>query len=247
MTTTTDVIAVENRARAAGLPAQPGGVRARRGLPPVRRATGVSYLDLISGVGVAVARPRATRRLADAIAAQARELLHTSNLFFHPLQGELAPRLAALSGLPRAFFCNSGTEAVEACLKFARRYWHTQGDAARTEFVALRALVPRPDDGRAVGDVGRALPRPVRAAGAGRDVRRRPTIPAALAAAVIGPDRRGHRRADPGRGRRAADDAGDGRRDPARRASARARCSSPTKCSAASAGPACRSTRRRSG
>ena len=62
----------------------------------------------------------------EAIADQARELLHTSNLFFHPLQGELATRLSALSGLPRAFFCNSGAEAVEACLKFARQFWHAQ-------------------------------------------------------------------------------------------------------------------------
>jgi acetylornithine/succinyldiaminopimelate/putrescine aminotransferase len=41
-----------------------------------------------------------------------------------------------MSGLPRAFFCNSGTEAVEACLKFARRYWHTRGEP-RAEFIAL--------------------------------------------------------------------------------------------------------------
>ena len=54
-------------------------------------------------------------------------LLHTSNLYYHPFQAEAAARLSALSGLSRAFFCNSGTEANEACLKFARRYWHTQG------------------------------------------------------------------------------------------------------------------------
>jgi acetylornithine/N-succinyldiaminopimelate aminotransferase len=75
--------------------------------------------------------------LARAVAEQAATLIHISNLYYHPLQGEAAARLAKLSGLPRAFFCNSGTEAVEACLKFARRYWHTQGDTARTEFVAL--------------------------------------------------------------------------------------------------------------
>src|SRR4029077_16342216 len=63
-------------------------------------------------------------------------LLHTSNLFYHPLQGELAERLANLSGLPRAFFCNSGAEAVEACLKFARRYWYTRGEP-RAEIIAL--------------------------------------------------------------------------------------------------------------
>jgi acetylornithine/N-succinyldiaminopimelate aminotransferase len=75
--------------------------------------------------------------LADAVAAQARTLMQTSNLYHHPLQGQLAARLAALSGLQRAFFCNSGAEAVEACLKFARRYWYSQGERSRTQFVAL--------------------------------------------------------------------------------------------------------------
>jgi acetylornithine/N-succinyldiaminopimelate aminotransferase len=96
---------------------------------------GRRYLDLISGVGVA-SLGHAHPGLAKAIAAQARELLHTSNLFFHPLQAEVASRLSALSGLERAFFCNSGTEAVEACLKFARRYWYAQGKP-RPKFVAL--------------------------------------------------------------------------------------------------------------
>ena len=64
-------------------------------------------------------------------------MIHCSNLFFHPLQGKVAERLATLSGLSRAFFCNSGAEAVEACLKFARRYWYTKGDAARTEIIAM--------------------------------------------------------------------------------------------------------------
>ena len=96
---------------------------------------GRSYLDLISGVGVA-ALGHAHPTLATALADQAARLLHTSNLFFHPLQAEVASRLTSLSGLDRAFFCNSGTEAVEACLKFARRYWHTQG-APRKRFVAF--------------------------------------------------------------------------------------------------------------
>ncbi len=97
---------------------------------------GREYLDLLSGIGVA-SLGHAPAELADALTLQARELLHTSNLFFHPLQGEVAGRLARLSGLPRAFFCNSGTEAVEACLKFARRYWRTQGADDRHEIVAF--------------------------------------------------------------------------------------------------------------
>jgi acetylornithine/N-succinyldiaminopimelate aminotransferase len=96
---------------------------------------GREYLDLLSGIGVA-SLGHAHPGLARAIADQAQTLIHTSNLFFHPLQGQLAERLANLSGLPRAFFCNSGTEAVEACLKFARRYWYTRGEA-RPEFIAL--------------------------------------------------------------------------------------------------------------
>jgi predicted acetylornithine/succinylornithine family transaminase len=98
-------------------------------------ADGREYYDLLSGIGVA-ALGHAHPALARAIAEQAQTLIHTSNLFFHPLQGQLAERLAALSGLPRAFFCNSGTEAVEACLKFARRYWYTKG-TPRQEFIAL--------------------------------------------------------------------------------------------------------------
>jgi acetylornithine/N-succinyldiaminopimelate aminotransferase len=98
-------------------------------------AEGREYLDLLSGIGVA-ALGHAHRGLARAISEQAETLMHTSNLFFHPLQGQLAERLANLSGLSRAFFCNSGTEAVEACLKFARRYWYTKGEP-RSEFIAL--------------------------------------------------------------------------------------------------------------
>jgi len=97
---------------------------------------GKRYLDFVSGIGVA-SLGHAHAGLADALASQARELVHTSNLYFHPLQGALAKRLTAHAGLSRAFLCNSGTEAVEGCLKFARRYWHTQGADARTEFVAF--------------------------------------------------------------------------------------------------------------
>jgi len=97
---------------------------------------GREYLDLVSGIGVA-SLGHAHPGLAAAIADQAATLLHTSNLYFHPFQAEAAGRLSALSGMARAFFCNSGTEANEACLKFARRYWFTQGATTRTGFVAI--------------------------------------------------------------------------------------------------------------
>ena len=98
---------------------------------------GERYLDLLSGIGV-TALGHAHPALVEAIADQAATLIHTSNLFHHPLQSELAQRLADLSGLPRAFFCNSGAEAVEACLKFARRYWRAEGRQERTRVVALQ-------------------------------------------------------------------------------------------------------------
>lgn len=97
---------------------------------------GRGYLDFISGIGVCVLG-HGHQGLAAAIADQARTLIHISNLYYHPLQGQLAAKLASLSGLQRAFFCNSGTEAVEACLKFARRYWYSQGVTNRTHYVAL--------------------------------------------------------------------------------------------------------------
>jgi acetylornithine/N-succinyldiaminopimelate aminotransferase len=97
---------------------------------------GREYLDFISGIGVTSlghAHPGLTAVIAD----QAATLLHTSNLYYHPYQAEAAALLAQFSGLSRTFFCNSGTEAVEACLKFARRYWFTQGATQRIGFVAL--------------------------------------------------------------------------------------------------------------
>ena len=99
-------------------------------------ADGREYLDLLAGIGVS-ALGHGHGGLAAAISEQSREMIHSSNLFFHPLQGQVAERLAKLSGLPRAFFCNSGAEAVEACLKFARRYWFTKGTTGRTEIIAM--------------------------------------------------------------------------------------------------------------
>jgi len=98
---------------------------------------GRKYLDFLSGIGV-VSLGHAHPALAKAIGDQAATLVHTSNLYFHPLQGDLAARLSALTGIERAFFCNSGTEAIEACLKFARRYWYTKGETTRTKYVAFK-------------------------------------------------------------------------------------------------------------
>jgi acetylornithine/N-succinyldiaminopimelate aminotransferase len=82
---------------------------------------GKRYLDFLSGIGVnalGYSHPAITK----AINQQSRKLIHTSNLFFHDYQSELATRLAEISGFDRVFFCNSGTEAWEGALKFARAY-----------------------------------------------------------------------------------------------------------------------------
>lgn len=134
-TITSDPIALDARHVLQTYRRPPAVFESGRGCTLVAR-DGTPYLDLISGVGVA-SLGHAHPRLAAALADQASTLLHTSNLFHHPLQSEVAARLASLSGLPRVFFCNSGAEAVETCLKFARRYWHGQ-ETPRTAFVALR-------------------------------------------------------------------------------------------------------------
>lgn len=136
MTTTQDVQALEARHVLQTYKRQPV-VFVRGDGTRLYDAEGRAYLDFLSGIGVVVLG-HAHPGLAAAIADQANTLIQTSNLYFHPLQGQLAARLAALSGLQRAFFCNSGAEAVEACLKFARRYWFSQGVKDRTGFVALK-------------------------------------------------------------------------------------------------------------
>ena len=85
--------------------------------------TGKRYLDLITGIGVNAlghAHPRLTKVLRD----QAGKLIHTSNLYYHPYQGPLAERIVKLTGLDRAFFCNSGAEAIEGAMKMARSHGH---------------------------------------------------------------------------------------------------------------------------
>ena len=82
---------------------------------------GAAYLDFLSGIGVnalGYAHPAITAT----IAAQSQKLLHTCNLFYHEGQAELALRLTEISGMDRAFFCNSGTEAQEAAMKIARAH-----------------------------------------------------------------------------------------------------------------------------
>ena len=82
---------------------------------------GTKYLDLLSGIGVN-ALGYGHPVIEEAIASQSRALIHTSNLFYHEGQAELALRLTEHTGLDRVFFANTGTEAWEGALKLARAY-----------------------------------------------------------------------------------------------------------------------------
>lgn len=86
---------------------------------------GRRYLDFITGIGVN-ALGHAHPRIVKTIREQAAQLIHSSNLYYHPYQGPLAERLARISGLERAFFANTGTEAVEGALKMARAHGRAQ-------------------------------------------------------------------------------------------------------------------------
>jgi acetylornithine/N-succinyldiaminopimelate aminotransferase len=97
---------------------------------------GKKYLDFVSGLGVNAlghAHPRIVKTIRD----QAARLLHVSNLYYHEYQGPLAQKLCELSGLDRAFFQNSGTEAIEGSIKLARLAGHRTGGEAKCKLVAL--------------------------------------------------------------------------------------------------------------
>lgn len=97
---------------------------------------GKRYLDFVSGLGVNAlghAHPRIVKTIKD----QAAKLIHVSNLYYHQYQGPLAEKLCKLSGLNRAFFSNSGTEAIEGAIKLARLAGHRAGGEAKCRLVAL--------------------------------------------------------------------------------------------------------------
>jgi len=97
---------------------------------------GKRYLDFVSGLGVN-ALGHAHPRIVKAIREQAAKLVHVSNLYYHEYQGPLAEKLCSLSGLDRAFFSNSGTEAIEGSIKLARLAGHRAGGEAKCRLVAL--------------------------------------------------------------------------------------------------------------
>lgn len=105
---------------------------------------GKRYLDFTGGLGTAVVG-HANGEVATAISAQAGKLVNASNLYYSEPQVLLAEKLAALSGLSKCFFSNSGSEAVEAALKLARKATGKKGIIAAKQgfhgrtFAALSA------------------------------------------------------------------------------------------------------------
>ena len=98
---------------------------------------GNRYLDFLAGIAVNSLghnHPRLIRVMEE----QARRIIHTSNLYYHPFQGQLAKRLVELSGMSRVFFTNSGTEAIEAALKVARAHARMRGGQVKTGILTLR-------------------------------------------------------------------------------------------------------------
>jgi predicted acetylornithine/succinylornithine family transaminase len=105
----------------------------------LRDDRGREYLDMLGGIAVNAlghAHPRVVAALREA-AREGDLMLHCSNLYYHPWQGALAARLADLFALPRVFFCNSGSEAVEAALKLARAHARRTRCAHAAGIVAL--------------------------------------------------------------------------------------------------------------
>jgi predicted acetylornithine/succinylornithine family transaminase len=98
---------------------------------------GKKYLDFLGGLAVnslGYAHPEVLAVLRD----EAETLLHVSNLLYHPYQAPLAQKLTSAAGLDRAFFANSGTEAIEGALKLARIYARRQQETLqRDEILAI--------------------------------------------------------------------------------------------------------------
>lgn len=97
---------------------------------------GRRYLDLYAGIAVSTLG-HAHPTLVAAISAQAAKVIHLSNYFYNEPNVQLAARLTKLTGMARAFFCNSGTEAMEAMLKLARRHFYDAGQPERVRIVAF--------------------------------------------------------------------------------------------------------------
>jgi len=98
-------------------------------------AEGERYLDCVSGLAVN-ALGYGDADVLEALREQSRKLIHVSNLYYTIPAASLAEELVRHSFADRVFFCNSGTEANEACIKFARRWARTHFGENKTGLVA---------------------------------------------------------------------------------------------------------------
>ncbi|MEO0498325.1 MAG: acetylornithine transaminase, partial [Pseudomonadota bacterium] len=99
-------------------------------------ADGHKWMDFGSGIAVN-ALGHAHPHLVKAVREQAGQIWHTSNLFEIEGQTRLAQRLVDATFADKVFFCNSGAEALEGCIKTARRYFHDKGDTDRHEIITF--------------------------------------------------------------------------------------------------------------
>ena len=99
-------------------------------------AAGKSYLDLYAGIAV-TALGHGHPDIVAALRRQAERLGHVSNYFYNEPNVLLARELCQRTGFDRAVFCNSGTEAIEALLKLARRHFHDRGQPQRYNVIAF--------------------------------------------------------------------------------------------------------------
>jgi acetylornithine/N-succinyldiaminopimelate aminotransferase len=102
----------------------------------LRDTDGKEYIDFVAGIAVCNLG-HANSRIADVISAQARKLLHVSNLYYTLPQVALASLLTEKSFADRVFFCNSGAEANEAAIKLARKYFYERGELGRFRIIAM--------------------------------------------------------------------------------------------------------------
>ena len=101
-----------------------------------RDADGKTYIDFGSGIGVNVLGYADEGWIA-AVTAQARKLAHISNLYYSPVQAQLAEMLCQITGFGRVFFANSGAEANEGIIKLARKYSFDKYGKGRSTIVTL--------------------------------------------------------------------------------------------------------------
>lgn len=97
---------------------------------------GKKYLDFAAGIAVQ-ALGYGNKEYNDALKGQIDKLVHTSNLYYNQPTIEAAEKLCAASGLDRAFFTNSGTEAIEGAIKAAKKYAYDRDGTTDHEIIAM--------------------------------------------------------------------------------------------------------------